>query len=131
LPTTSGRPDGETYDWYVRGVRLLDDGNPAAASTLLQHAADAEPNSRSIHESLARALYGAGLFERARAEFAQLAEADPADDYARFGWGRSALALGDLTGAVEQLALASAMRPNHSGYAAALRSARHAKQGVS
>ena len=41
-------PSGEVYDWYVRGVELLETGNPAAAVQLLAHAATAEPESRSV-----------------------------------------------------------------------------------
>lgn len=121
-----GQPAGDVYDWYRRGLSLLDDGNAAAAATLLSRARDAAPEVRSVREALGRALYDSGAYRDAIDVFAELSAEDPADDYARFGWGRAALAAGDAQQAVEQLALAAAMRPSHSSYAAALRSARHA-----
>jgi predicted Zn-dependent protease len=121
-----GRPDGEVYDWYVRGLALLEAGDAAAAATLLAHARAQEPTSRSIRESLGRALLAAGGYDEALAIFAELAQEDPADDFARFGWGKAAMALGDLRSAREQFALATAMRPGNPAYAAALRSARQA-----
>ena len=48
-------PEGGVYDWYQRGLQLLDDGNPEAAAILLARAAEAEPQSRSILEARARA----------------------------------------------------------------------------
>lgn len=121
-----GRPEGEVYDWYVRGLALLEAGDAAAAATLLGHARTQEPTSRSIRESLGRALLGASDYDQALAIFAELAHEDPADDFARFGWGKAAMALGDLRLAREQFALATAMRPGNPVYAAALRSARQA-----
>jgi predicted Zn-dependent protease len=123
-----GRPEGDVYDWYMRGLALLDSGDAAAAATLLQHAHAREPQSRSIRESLGRALLGAGDHAAAVAIFSQLASEDPADDFAHFGWGKAAMALGDLRVAREQFALATAMRPANPAYAAALRSARQAMQ---
>ena len=117
-------PGGSVYDWYTRGVRLLGSGNAAAASQLLAHAARAEPTSRSVREALARALYDAGRYAEARDTFAGLVEADPADDYALFGYGLSAGKVGDHRDAVEHLALAAAMRPELAHYTRALRRAR-------
>ncbi len=55
-------PDGGVYEWYRRGLDLLGAGNAAAAATLLARAAEAEPESRSILEALARAQYDAGRY---------------------------------------------------------------------
>lgn len=125
-----GRPQGEVYDWYVRGVALLDGGDAAAAATLLARAHAHEPASRSIRETLGRALLGSGDHQAALELFAALAQEDPADDFARFGWGKAAMALGDVRLAREQFALATAMRPGNAAYAAALRSARQAGESV-
>ena len=58
-------PQGEVYDWYVRGLDLLESGNAAAAVTLLTHAANSEPESRSVREALARAQFDSGLYDEA------------------------------------------------------------------
>jgi predicted Zn-dependent protease len=119
-----GGPAGEVYDWFVRGVSLLESGNAEAAAALLAHARSAEPGSASILEALARATFDAGRHTEALTLFAELAEASPDNDYARFGLGLSRMRTGDVTGAVEQLALAAAMRPGRADYQQALREAR-------
>jgi tetratricopeptide (TPR) repeat protein len=122
-------PDGGVYEWYRRGVRLLDDRHPEAAATLLARAAEAEPRSRSILEALARAQYDAGRYEEALASFGTLAALDPTDDYAQFGLGLAASRSGDLALAAEHLALAVAMRPDLGHYARALRGVRARQTG--
>jgi len=119
-------PKGEVYDWYTRGLDLLDGGNAAAAVTLLTHAAQAEPRSRSVREALARAQFDAGMYAEAVESFGWIISVNPADDYAQFGLGLAAAKTGDLASAVEHLALAAAMRPDISHYATALRGARAA-----
>ena len=126
VPPPQG-PAGGVYEWYVRGVQLLERGDPAAASQLLARAAEAEPGSRSIREALARALFDAGRYEEARSAFRSLVADDPADDYALFGVGLAAGRLGDHRDAVEHLALAAAMRPDVADYGRALRRARAAR----
>ncbi|MCI0688247.1 MAG: tetratricopeptide repeat protein [Sporichthyaceae bacterium] len=116
----NGQPAGEVYDWYRRGMQLLDTGHAAAAAQLLRHAAIAEPNSHSIREGLARAQFDAGQYPAARQEFRSLLEANPDDDYAHFGYGLACWRLGDLGIAAEHLAMAVAMRPTAKHYADAL-----------
>lgn len=123
---STGEPAGEVYDWYVRGRSLLAAGDAAAAVQLLGHAARAEPESRSIRETLARAQYQAGQLPDSRESFARLVEVDPADDYAQFGLGLTSRRLGDLRGAVQHLSLAVAMRPDLSHYGRELAYARAA-----
>jgi hypothetical protein len=65
-------PVGEVYDWYIRGVELLEGGNAAAAVQLLSHASAAEPASRSVRESLARAQFDAGMYLEATESFAMI-----------------------------------------------------------
>ncbi|WP_439674620.1 tetratricopeptide repeat protein [Embleya sp. MST-111070] len=120
----NGAPTGDVYDWYRRGVQLLASGNPAAAALLLARAADAAPESRSVREALARAWFDSGRHDEALRHFRTVAESDPADDYAQFGWGLSASRLGDFETAVEHLALAVAMRPETKHYRTALVQAR-------
>ncbi|MGH3264500.1 MAG: tetratricopeptide repeat protein, partial [Trebonia sp.] len=54
------------YDWYTRGLRLLEAGSAAAAAQLLARAAGAEPESRSILEALGRAEFEAGRYGNAK-----------------------------------------------------------------
>jgi predicted Zn-dependent protease len=119
-----GMPAGEVYDWFVRGRTLLDGGNPEAAAELLTHARAREPESASVLEALARALFDARRYDEAAARFAELVEASPDSDYARFGLGLARMRLGDVAGAAEQLALAAAMRPERADYQQKLREVR-------
>lgn len=119
-----GAPAGEVYDWYKRGLSLLDSGNPAAAAHLLERAHLGEPHSLSIREALARALFNAGRYDRAAASFRGIIATRPDDDYARFGLGLSLSRLGHPAAAVEHLALAAAMRPQRREYVEALQQAR-------
>ena len=124
-----GQPDGGVYEWYQRGLQLLGDGHPDAAATLLERAHTAEPTSRSVLEALARAQYDAGRYQAAMDSFGQLIAVNPTDDYAQFGLGLAASRAGELELAAEHLALAVAMRPDHSHYARALRGVR-ARRGL-
>jgi Flp pilus assembly protein TadD len=125
-PPPDVQPQGDVYDWYTRGVELLEGGSPAAAITLISRAAEAEPDSRSVREALARAQFDAGQYEDAVGSFGWIVSVNPADDYAQFGLGLAAAKIGDLQGAVEHLALAAAMRPDIAHYGTALRGARAA-----
>ncbi|TQF02896.1 tetratricopeptide repeat protein [Kitasatospora acidiphila] len=120
----SGRPLGDVYEWFRRGQRLLAEGHPAAAEQLLARAATAEPDSKSIRETLARAQFDGGRYAEAADNFRAVAQADPSDDYAQFGWGIAAARLGDFETSVEHLALAVAMRPQDEHYRKALRHSR-------
>jgi Flp pilus assembly protein TadD len=124
--TTS--PQGTVYDWYTRGMQLLHDRNPAAAAALLEHAARAEPASRSVREALARAQFDSGRYVEARNNFAAIVADNPTDDYAHFGMGLACNKMGDFDDAAEHLALAVAMRPDNKHYATALRHARAARE---
>jgi tetratricopeptide (TPR) repeat protein len=125
-PPPDVQPSGDVYEWYIRGVELLEGGSPAAAVNLISRAAEAEPDSRSVREALARAQFDAGQYEEAVGSFGWIVSVNPADDYAQFGLGLAAAKVGDLNGAVEHLALAAAMRPDIAHYATALRGARAA-----
>jgi Flp pilus assembly protein TadD len=119
-----GTPGGDVYDWYQRGVKLLQEGSPAAAAALLERAAVAEPGSRSIREALARAQFNSRQYAEAASSFRQIVDANPAEDYAYFGLGLSLWRTGDIEGAQEPLAIAVAMRPDENHYVSALRSVR-------
>lgn len=119
-------PQGEIYDWYIRGLDLLGEGDPVSAIAILGHAVEAEPESRSVREALARAQFDAGQYPEAVVSFEWIININPADDYAQFGLGLAAAKVDDLASAVEHLALAAAMRPDVTHYGTALRGARAA-----
>src|SRR5215469_10700680 len=81
-----GPPD-DTYALYRRGLDLLGRGSAAAAAQLLERAAVAEPESRSILEALGRAQFDTKRYEAAAGSFRRIVEASPSDDYAQFGLG--------------------------------------------
>jgi Flp pilus assembly protein TadD len=105
-------------------MRLLKDGSAAAAAEVLEHAAAAEPNSRSVREGLARAQFEARRYAEAAESFRYIVDANPTEDYAYFGLGLALWRMGDLAAAAEQLAIATAMRPDNRDYADALRDVR-------
>ncbi|MCW2936481.1 MAG: repeat-containing protein [Actinomycetia bacterium] len=105
-------PDpSDVHAWYTRGLELLGKGSPAAAAQVLQRAAQAAPESRSVREALARAQFDTGQYAEAASNFRAIIEASPAEDYAYFGLGLSLSRTGQHAAAVEYLALAAAMRP--------------------
>jgi Flp pilus assembly protein TadD len=105
-------PDpSDVHAWYTRGLELLGKGSPAAAAQVLQRAAEAVPESRSVREALARAQFDTGQYAEAASNFRAIVEASPAEDYAYFGLGLSLSRTGQHAAAVEYLALAAAMRP--------------------
>jgi Flp pilus assembly protein TadD len=117
----------ETHDvhaWYTTGMELLGKGSPAAAAQVLQRAAAAEPQSRSVREALARAQFDTGRYAEAADNFRVIVEASPSDDYAHFGLGLALARGGDHEAAAEYLALAAAMRPDSKPYTDALREVR-------
>jgi tetratricopeptide (TPR) repeat protein len=119
-----GASSADTYDLYRRGLDLLGRGSAAAAAQLLERAAAAEPQSRSILEALARAQFDARRYAAAAGNFRRIVEASPSDDYARFGLGLALARTGDPRAAAEHLALAAAMRPDLAHYTDALRGVR-------
>jgi tetratricopeptide (TPR) repeat protein len=125
-PAQQGRDaaGGDTYDLYRRGLDLLGRGSAAAAAQLLDRAAAAEPESRSVLEALARAQFDAGNYTAAAGNFRRIVEASPTDDYAQFGLGLALARTGDPGAAAEHLALAVAMQPDRRHYTDALRSVR-------
>jgi Flp pilus assembly protein TadD len=118
------KPGDDTYALYQRGLELLGRGSPAAAAQLLERAAAAEPESRSVLEALARAQFDTGKYRAAAGNFRRIVEASPTDDYAQFGLGLALARTGDPAAAAEHLALAAAMRPDLRHYTDALRGVR-------
>jgi Flp pilus assembly protein TadD len=119
-----GGPVGDVYEWFKRGVKLLEEGSPAAAAALLERAAQAEPESRSIREALARAQFNSRRYNDAASTFRWIVDANPAEDYAYFGLGMALWRTGDVEAAQEPLAMAVAMRPDLNHYVSALKQVR-------
>jgi Flp pilus assembly protein TadD len=116
--------ENDVHAWYTTGMELLGKGSPAAAAQVLQRAAAAEPNSRSVREALARAQFDTGRYAEAADNFRVIVEANPTDDYAHFGLGLALTRAGDHEAAAEYLALAAAMHPDRKPYTDALRQVR-------
>jgi tetratricopeptide (TPR) repeat protein len=108
------------YDWYRRGVSLLDSGRPHAAAAVLERAVSLEPAKGSIREGLGRAYYAIGRFSAALEQFASALDLDPVNDYAHFGAGLALGRLGRLVEAIGHLKMAAAMRPGLRDYLEAL-----------
>jgi tetratricopeptide (TPR) repeat protein len=119
-----GAAGADTYALYQRGLDLLGRGSAAAAAQLLERAARAEPQSRSVLEALGRAQFDAGQHDQSAASFQRIVDVSPSDDYAQFGLGLALSRTGDFGAAAEHLALAAAMRPDLRHYSDALRSVR-------
>ncbi|GAB3899400.1 tetratricopeptide repeat protein [Microbispora bryophytorum] len=119
-----GTPSGGVYEWFKRGTKLLEEGSPAAAAAILEHAVQAEPDSPSIREALARAQFNSKRYDEAAGSFRWIVDANPAEDYAYFGLGLSLWRSGDVEGAQEPLAVAVAMRPDLRHYVSALKQVR-------
>lgn len=117
----SSTPAGDVYEWFQRGIKLLKDGSPAAAAAILARAADAEPESRSIREALARAQFNSRRYEEAAESFRSIVAANPTEDYAYFGLGMALWRTGDMEAAQEPLTIAVAMRPDLRDYVSALK----------
>src|SRR5262245_51466399 len=107
-----GRPEGDVYDWYRRGLELLHTGNAAAAAQLFGHAQAEEPESKAIREAMARTLFNSRRYSDSAQTFRSLVEENPADDYAHFGLGLALSRLGEHVQAAGHLAMATAMRPS-------------------
>jgi hypothetical protein len=73
---------------------------------------------------LAQSYFDARRWDFALAQFLELADRWPDDDYARYGAGMSLWRLWRFTEAVEQLAMAEVMRPHSRAYEVALRQVR-------
>lgn len=115
-----GDPAGTPYDWYQRAMVLLEGGNPDAALQLLGRLIEREPESASILEAYARALFDARRFDEAIDAFERLIARSPDSDYAHFGMGMSLWRKQEFVRARDELAMAFVMRPQRTEYANAL-----------
>lgn len=112
------------YDLYREGCRLLDEGDPAGAIVHLEQAVAREPDSASLHETLARACFATSRIRRARREFERALALEPSNAYAHYGLGRTFERQGRLPQAAKHFKLASALAPRAAYAQAAARVAR-------
>ena len=112
------------YDLFMNGTALLDNGDFHAAVVPLARARELEPDKASVREALGRALFGAGRYREAAAEFEAVVEHAPTNDYALFCLGRSLQLQGRHAEARKPLALASCLRPEREDYSKYLGQAR-------
>lgn len=106
------------YELFKKGSALLERGDFMAAAIPLERARDLEPDKSSIREALGRAYFRSARFEKAAAEFAEVVERHPVDDYAHFCLGRSLEKTGRRAEARRHAALAANMRPDRKDYQA-------------
>lgn len=115
-----GEPAGTPYEWYQRALGLLSSGNPEAALLLLDRLLVTDPDSLSVCEAYARALFDARRYEPAARAFESILERAPDDDYAHFGLGMCLWRQQQFRRARDELAMAFVMRPHRADYAQAL-----------
>lgn len=108
------------YEWYQRGLSLLENGDPHAAATVLERAVAAEPDKGSLLEALGRAYFASRRFAAALAQFTTALDLNPANDYAHFGAGLCLARLGRHAEASGHLKMATVMRPEVEDYGNAL-----------
>ena len=85
--SANSEPSDEVYSWYQRARELLETGNPHAALLLIDRIMSTEPQSASIMEMYARALFDTSDFRAASMAFDVLIQLQPDNDYAHFGKG--------------------------------------------
>ncbi|GAB3680084.1 tetratricopeptide repeat protein [Angustibacter aerolatus] len=121
---TDGAPGGGLYEWWRRGVDLLERGDAAAAAVLLERAVAADPGAASCWEALGRARYDAGDFARAVDAFDELVRLAPDSHYGHFALGLSLTRVDRFERGAEHLAMAATMQPGRAEYVDRLRQAR-------
>jgi Flp pilus assembly protein TadD len=109
----------DAYGWYKRAGQLLESGNPHAALLLIDRLMSVEPQSASVMEMYARALFDTSDFRAASMAFDVLIQLSPDNDYAHFGKGMCLWRLQQFILSRDELGMASAMRPDRLEYARA------------
>jgi adenylate cyclase len=103
--------ESEAYDLFRRGADFLEDGHPAQAAMYLMRALSLEPGRNSIRETLGRAHFALGRYERAAELFREVVADVPDCDYAHYALARCLKALGRGEEARGHLRLARALHP--------------------
>ncbi len=106
----------EAYSLFRRGVEFLGDGHPAQAAISLSRALRLEPERNSIRETLGRAEFALGRYERAAQLFGEVVASAPDNDYAHYALARCLRLLGRREEARGHLRLARALHPRCETY---------------
>jgi len=109
----------DAYGWYKRAGELLSSGNPHAALLLIDRLMSVEPQSASVMEMYARALFDTSDFRAASMAFDVLIQLSPDNDYAHFGKGMCLWRMQQFILSRDELGMASVMRPDRLEYARA------------
>jgi tetratricopeptide (TPR) repeat protein len=112
--------ESHPYELFRRGTELLAEDHAHQAVTVLERAYRLLPGKGSVCEALGRAYYQSGKPAAARAQFAEVLEIDPTNDYAHFGLALCLARVGEPKLAAGHLRLALAMRPGVAAYEEAL-----------
>ncbi len=105
------------YDLYQQGRGHLKRGMAAQATVALEKAKKREPDKASIREALGIAYFRIQRWPEAEAEFREVLELAPTDDYAHYALGRTLEKQGKTAEANGHYKLASSMSPNSERYA--------------
>jgi tetratricopeptide (TPR) repeat protein len=111
----------EAYSLFRRGVDFLDGGHPAQAAMYLSRALRLEPGRNSTRETLGRAEFALGRYERAAQLFEEVVACAPDSDYAHYALARCLRMLGRGEEARGHLRLARALHPHCEAYRKPLR----------
>jgi Flp pilus assembly protein TadD len=106
----------DVYELFRRGTELLEARHFHQAVIPLTRARDLAPDKCSIREALGRALFHVQRYDDAAAEFKEIVERSPTNDYALFCLGRCLQLLGRHAEARQPLALAACMQPARPDY---------------
>ena len=111
----------DAYDHFQQGKALLKDGMAAQATVALEKAKKLEPAKASIREALGIAYFRIQRWKEAEAEFREVLELSPTDDYAHYALGRCLEKQGRETEAQGHYKLASSLRPASKHYSSRIR----------
>ncbi len=106
----------DVYELFIRGTELLEAGHYHQAVIPLSRARDLAPDKSSIREALGRALFRVKRYSEAAAEFQEIVDRSPTNDYALFCLGRCLQLLGRHAEARAPLVLAACMQPARRDY---------------
>jgi len=110
-----------TYTLFQRGRQHLRAGRAAQATVSLEKAKRREPDKASIREALGIAYFRIRRWSEAEAEFRELLELSPVNDYAHYALGRCLEKQGRAAEANAHYKLASSLDPGSDQYRARIR----------